>query len=279
MGQETTTGNKKNTKLARQQNNSLYLLFNLVSKEFKLKYRRSVLGVLWSLLNPLLMMIVMSLIFTNIFRFSFDMYPFAVYLILGQTLFAIFQDGTVGSMRSIVDAAPLIKKVHVEKIVFPTEKVIFAIVNFGFSLIAIALVMIYFGMVPSWHIIGVPVLIVLLGVFTLGVAYLVSALTVFFRDIEHLWTVLMTIWFYFTPIFWPYDALANNGLSWVYSLVQCNPMYHFVSCFRQLITGVSLPSDLSIMVEFGICTIAAVVAIALGLLVFKKLEKKFILYI
>ncbi len=279
MGQNTPATDTKNIKASKKQNNSLYLLFNLVSKEFKLKYRRSVLGVLWSLLNPLLMMIVMSLIFTNIFRFSFDIYPFAVYLILGQTLFAIFQDGSVGSMRSIIDAAPLIKKVHVEKIVFPTEKVIFAIVNFGFSLIAIAIVLICFGMVPSWKIIMIPLLVLLLGIFTLGISYLVSALTVFFRDIEHLWTVLMTVWFYFTPIFWPYDALANNGLSWVYMLVQCNPMYHFVSCFRQMVTGLSLPSDMAILPELGICAICAAVALAVGLLVFKKLEKKFILYI
>lgn len=280
MGQNTSIVNAKNTKPDNQrQNNSLYLLANLVSKEFKLKYRRSVLGVLWSLLNPLLMMIVMALIFSNIFRFSFDMYPFAVYLILGQTLFAVFQEGTNGSVRSIIDAAPLIKKVHVEKMVFPTEKVLFAVVNFGFSLIAIAIVMVYFGMLPSWHIVAVPVLVVLLAAFTLGVAYLVSALTVFFRDIEHLWSVLITVWFYFTPIFWPYDALAGNGLAWVFTLVQFNPMYHFVACFRQLVTGCSLPSDLAVATEFGICAVCAAVTLLVGFLVFKKLEKKFILYI
>lgn len=262
-----------------QANNSLYVLYNLVSKEFKLKYRRSVLGVLWSLLNPLLMMIVMALIFSNIFRFEFNMYPFAVYLILGQTLFAIFQDGTNGAVRSIIDAAPLIQKVRINKIVFPTEKVLFAIVNFAFALIAIALVMIYFGMIPSWQIVLVPVLVLLLGMFTLGVSYLLSALTVFFRDVQHLWSVLITIWFYFTPIFWPIDALANNGLTWVYSVLQWNPMYHFVSCFRQIVTGIPLPSDPSVLIQFGICSVSAIVSLALGLLVFKKLEKKFILYI
>lgn len=262
-----------------QRKNSLYLLANLVSKEFKLKYRRSVLGVVWSMLNPLLMMIVMALIFSNIFRFSFDMYPFAVYLILGQTFFAVFQDGTNGSLRSIIDAAPLIKKVHVEKIIFPTEKVIFAGVNFLFSLIAIALVMAFFGMVPSWKIITLPILLALLLIFTLGVGYLVSALVVFFRDVEHLWGVLTTIWFYFTPIFWPYEALMANGIEWVFEFIQFNPMFHFVACFRQIVTGISLPTDLGVMAEFGICTGFAVITFAVGLLVFKKLERKFILYI
>ncbi|MDO4183412.1 MAG: ABC transporter permease [Coriobacteriia bacterium] len=259
--------------------NSMYLLYNLVSKEFKLKYRRSVLGVVWSMLNPLLMMIVMALVFSNIFRFSFDMYPFAIYLILGQTFFAIFQEGTVGAMRSIIDAAPLIQKVYVEKIIFPTEKILFAVVNFCFSMVAVVLVFFFFGIVPSWRILFAIPLLILLLIFTLGVGYLVSALTVFFRDIEHLWTVLMSVWYYMTPIFWPYDALAGNGLEWVYNVVGANPMYHFVACFRHLATGIALPSDASLTFEFIFCGISAVVALAVGLFAFKKLEKKFILYI
>ncbi len=275
----TNTKEKEALTQGRQQKNSLYLLTNLVSKEFKLKYRRSVLGVVWSMLNPLLMMIVMALIFSNIFRFSFDMYPFAVYLILGQTFFAVFQDGSNGSLRSIIDAAPLIKKVRVQKIIFPTERVLFAGVNFCFSLIAVALVMIFFGMVPSWKVVLVPVLLVLLLVFTLGVGYLISSLVVFFRDVEHLWGVLTTIWFYLTPIFWPYEALMQNGIEWVFQLIQFNPMFHFVACFRQLVTGIALPSDFGVGFELGLCAVFAFVTFFVGLLVFKKLEKKFILYI
>ncbi len=259
--------------------NSLYLLYNLISKEFKLKYRRSVLGIAWSVLNPLLMMVVMALIFTNIFRFEFNFYPFAVYLILGQTLFALFQDGTTGALNSINDSASLIKKVRINKIIFPTEKVLFAVVNFAFSLIAVIAVMIFFGMGPNWQVLLIPVLVVLLAVFTLGVGYLISSLAVFFRDVVHLWGVVMTIWFYFTPIFWPYEALAATGFSWVVTLIQFNPMYHFVSTFRQMATGISLPTDLSVMMELGLCSIFAFVTFAIGLFVFKKLEKKFILYV
>ena len=259
--------------------NSLYLLFNLVSRDFKLRYRRSVLGIVWSMLNPLLMMIVMALIFTNIFRFSFDMYPFPIYLILGQTFFAVFQDGSNTSLRAILDAAPLIQKIQIDKIIFPTERVFFAGVNFCFSLIAIALVMVFFGMIPSWQVVFVPVLLILLLVFTLGVGYLISALTVFFRDMEHLWSVLITIWFYFTPIFWPYAALMDSGFSVVFSIIQFNPMYHFVACFRQIVTGISLPGDIAVLPEFGICAVFAGITLAIGWFVFHKLERKFILYI
>lgn len=274
MSKDQTT-----SKGARQNKNSLYLLYNLVSRDFKIRYRRSVLGVAWSMLNPLLMMIVMSLIFSNIFRFQFDMYPYAVYLLLGQVFFTIFQDGTNGSLKSIIDAAPLIKKIYVAKIIFPTEKVFFSIVNFCFSLIAVMLVLLFFGMIPSWKLILVPVLLLLLVLFTLGTSYLISALTVFFRDVEHLWGVLTTLWFYLTPVFWPYDALAGNGISWIYTIIQFNPMYHFISCFRQMVTGVALPSDFGIGVELGLCAVFAVVTFAVGLFTFKKLEKKFILYI
>lgn len=271
--------NGRNGVSGQARKNSLYLLYNLISKEFKLKYRRSVLGVVWSVLNPLLMMIVMALIFSNVFRFEFSMYPFAVYLILGQTIFAVFQDGTNGALRSIVDSASLIKKIKINKIIFPTEKVLFAVVNFFFSLIAVIAVMIFFGMVPGWQVIFTPVLITLLTIFTLGVGYIISALAVFFRDVIHLWTVLATIWFYFTPIFWPYEVLESVGLPWVVDLIQFNPMYHFVSAFRQMVTGISLPSDAPLGVEFGLCALFAFVTVGVGVLVFKKLEKKFILYV
>lgn len=264
---------------AQTRKNSLYLLYNLIAKEFKLKYRRSVLGVVWSVLNPLLMMIVMALIFSNVFRFDFSMYPFAVYLILGQTIFAIFQDGTNGALRSIVDSSSLIKKVKINKIIFPTEKVLFAVVNFFFSLIAVIAVMVFFGMVPSLYALLTPVLIVLLAIFTLGVGYIISALAVFFRDVIHLWSVLITIWFYFTPIFWPYEVLANVGLPWVVDLVQLNPMFHFVTAFRQMVTGIPLMPDANILVELGLCCIFALVTFGVGVIVFKKLERKFILYV
>lgn len=263
----------------RSQKNGLYLLYNLISKEFKLKYRRSILGVAWSMLNPLLMMVVMVLIFTNVFRFDFDIYPFAVYLILGQTIFAIFQNGTGSALTSVVGSASLIKKIRVDKIIFPTEKVLFEVVNFAFSLVAVIAVMAYFGMGPSWKTVLVPLLVVLLTCFTLGVSYIISALAVFFRDMIHLWGVLATVWFYFTPIFWPYDVLASVGIGWVAKAIQFNPMYHFVSAFRQMVTGISLPGEASLYVELGFCALFAVITLAVGLLVFKRSEKKFILYV
>jgi len=226
------------------------------------------------------MMVVMVLIFTNIFRWTFDAYSFPVYLILGQTMFTIFQDATTSAMSSIIVAAPLIKKVHIQKIVFPTANCLFAFVNFIISLIAVFLVMLVCNMIPSWKLILLPVLLLFMLLFCLGISYLISALAVYFHDVMHLWGVITTVLFYFTPIFWPYGALANNGIEWVYNLIQFNPLFHFVSCFRQMATGVALSQvDIGILPELAICAGFGIVTFVIGLLVFRKLEKKFILYI
>ena len=106
-----------------------FILTSLVSKDFKLKYRRSMLGVLWSVLNPLLMMIVLTAVFSVVFRFDIPNFP--VYLILGQTLFTFMSDATSGAMSSIIDSAPLIKKIRINKMLFPLEKVVFSLLNFA----------------------------------------------------------------------------------------------------------------------------------------------------
>lgn len=253
--------------------NSYYLLYNLVSRDFKLKYRRSVLGVLWSVLNPLLSMVVMVLVFSNIFRFDIENFP--VYLILGQVLMTLMTDSTNNSMGSIIEAAPLIQKIYVEKIIFPTEKCIFAVVNFLLSLIAVAGVMIFFHIAPGWPIVLLPVVILYVLIFSLGLSYLLSAVSVFFRDVMHLWGVLVTLWFYLTPIFWPIEALASNGISWMYQVILCNPMYHYVLYFRNIMMYNTWPS----LTENLICIAFALGTLAIGLFTFKKLEKKFILYI
>ena len=176
---------------------SLFVLKSLVSKDFKLKYRRSILGVLWSVLNPLLMMIVLSAVFSFMFRFQIENYP--LYLILGQVLFSLMTDATTSAMTSIIDASPLLKKVRVEKMVFPLEKVVFGLVNFAISLIAVLAVMVFFQVIPTWRVLLIPVMIIFVSLFCVGLGLLLSSLAVFFRDVIHLWGVVTTAWMYATP--------------------------------------------------------------------------------
>ena len=246
-----------------------FTISSLVSKDFKLKYRRSALGVVWSELNPLLMMIVLSAVFSTFFRFDIPNYP--LYIILGNTLFALMSESTTGAMWSILDSSSLIKKVRIEKLIFPIEKVLFQLVNFCISLIAVAIVMIYFKVAPSLSLLMLPVLLLFVVLFSAGLGLALSALAVFFRDVCHLWSVVITAWTYATPLFYPVVVLPD----WMMPIMELNPMYHYVSYFRQLLLDGTVPG----LQENLICLGMAVVTFAVGLLIFKKSEKKFILYV
>ena len=243
-----------------------FILRQLVTKDFKIKYRRSVLGVAWSVLNPLLMMIVMAIVFSTIFgqgrngSMTPEMYP--LYLIVGNITFAVMSESTNQALTSIVGAAPLLKKVKVHRWVFPVQKVLFSLVNFAFSLVAVAIVMLWFRVMPSWHLILLPVCLLLLMCFCMGLGMMLSALTVFFRDVMHLWSVVITAWTYITPIFWTTDYIAN-------------PMFNYLQFMRDIFLFQTTPS----LMTFGMCVAWAVLALIIGYTVFHKSERKFILYI
>lgn len=248
---------------------NLFVLKTLVGKDFKLKYRRSVLGVLWSVLNPLLMMVVLTAVFSFIFRFDIENYP--LYLILGTILFSLMSGATTSAMHSIIDAAPLLKKIRIERTIFPIEKVSFELVNFAISLIAVVAVMLWFRVAPSPPLVMLPFLLICITMFSLGIGLLLAALAVFFRDVMHLWGVIITAWTYATPIFYPISVLEP----WMQGVMKWNPMYHYVSYFREIVMYGTFPSLTENLVIFG-CGAAMLV---LGFFVFKKLEHRFILFI
>ena len=256
----------------------IFILKQLVGKDFKIKYRRSFLGVAWSVLNPLLMMIVMAIVFTTIFAqgrngsITPEMYP--LYLIVGNVTFAVMSDSTSQALSSIIQASSLLKKVKVHRFVFPVQKVLFSLVNFAFSLIAVAIVMLWFHVVPTWHLLLLPVCLILLMFFCMGVGLLLSAATVFFRDVMHLWSVVLTAWTYFTPIFWTTDYILKMPHI-LRVLMYANPMYNYLQFMRDIFLFQTCPTPL----QFGLCVAWAVIAMAIGYTVFHKNEHKFILYI
>lgn len=256
----------------------IFILKQLVGKDFKIKYRRSFLGVAWSVLNPLLMMIVMAIVFTTIFAqgrngsITPEMYP--LYLIVGNVTFTVMSDSTSQALSSIIQASSLLKKVKVHRFVFPVQKVLFSLVNFAFSLIAVAIVMLWFHVVPTWHLLLLPVCLILLMFFCMGVGLLLSAATVFFRDVMHLWSVVLTAWTYFTPIFWTTDFILKMPHI-LRVLMYANPMYNYLQFMRDIFLFQTCPTPL----EFGLCVAWAAIAMAIGYTVFHKNEHKFILYI
>ena len=252
----------------------VFILTQLVSKDFKRKYRRSVLGIAWSVLNPLFMMVVQSVVFTYMFRHSIENYP--LYLILGNVTFTLMNEATRTSLTSITGAASLLKKIRIERFVFPLQKVLFALVNFLFSFVAVVIVMAFFQVVPTWHVVLFPVVVALLVLFCAGLGFMLSALVVFFRDVQHLWSVILTAWMYLTPIFWDAKLLVDaQAPTWILAVVHVNPMYNYVTAMRDIFLWHQSPTA----TVMGLCVFWAVLMLAIGVWVFRKNEHRFILYI
>lgn len=247
------------------------LLWNLTSRDFKLKYRRSFLGVAWSILNPLLMMLVFTQVFGLLLKVKVENFP--VYYIVGSTMWNFFSEATTLAMSSVTGAASLIKKVYIPKYIFPLEKCLFALENFLFSMIAVILVMLFQRFVPPITAVLFFVPILYCFVFAVGVGLVLSALTVFFRDVLHLYGVLLTVWMYITPIIYPVEIIQDSPF--IYGIVQCNPLYYFVEYFRSLLMYHTIPG-----LQWNlICMAFSLGALVLGVLVFKKAQDKFILHI
>lgn len=246
-----------------------YLLRYLVKRDITVKYRRSVLGIVWSVLNPLLMMLIMTAVFQFIFEQQIDYFP--VYLISGQLMFNFFSEATSSAMDSVLNSAALLKKVYIPKYIFPLEKVIFSFVNALFSLVALLVVMLFVQPPITWWILLFPVPMILLFFFSLGVGLILASLVVFFRDVKHLYGVLITALMYMTPIFYPVTLLSGV----MQKVLYINPLYWYVSMFRNVVLYGVPPTGLQLLAgsAFG------VVALLFGILIMKKTQDRFILYI
>lgn len=246
-----------------------FLIRQLVSRDFKAKYKRSVLGMFWSFLNPLLTMAVQYAVFSNLFRF--DLPHYQAYLIIGIVCFNFFSEATNMALGSIIGNAGLITKVYVPKYIYPLTRVMSSLVNLLISLIPLLLVTLLSGLVPTKAYLLVPFVLVCLAVFSLGVGLLLAAAMVFFRDVQFLWGVLSMIWMYLTPIFYPTSILPEN-IAWV---VEVNPLYYFVTFARTcLMDGIS-PEP----VVYVQCALMALGSLLVGALVFRRTQDRFVLYL
>jgi len=246
-----------------------YLLTNLIERDLKVKYRRSVLGLMWSVLNPLLMMLVITAVFMNIFKFDIKNFP--VYYLTGALIFNFVSEATSTSMNSVIGAAPLIKKVYIPKYIFPLEKCLFAFVNMLFSLIAVAIVFLILRTQIHWTILLFPIPMIYTFVFSLGLSLILSSINVFFRDVGHLYAVWVTAWMYFTPIIYPASILPAT----MQTVLKLNPLYYYVEYFRDVMIYGNVPN----LTDNLICIGFSVITLILGLVIFKKKQDKFILYI
>lgn len=249
--------------------NYMPLAKELVKRDLKVKYRRSILGYLWSLLNPLLMMCVMSYVFSTLFKSNIPNFP--LYLICGQTLWNFFNESTNMAMYSVLQNGALIKKVYIPKFIFPFSRILSCFVTMSFSMLAILVVMLFTRAQIYWTILLFWVPLVFLFVFCCGIGLILSALSVYFRDITHLYSVLTMAWMYLTPVFYDPSFLPED----IQAVISWNPMHNFIAFFRSLILYGQVPGG----EVWAICIGSSLATLAVGLVVFKKLQRNFILYI
>lgn len=247
-----------------------HLMQQLVVKDVKLKYRRSFLGYLWSILNPLMIMVIMVIVFSNMFRF--DIVNFPVYLIIGQTVFNFLSEATTQAIFSITGNAALLKKTYVPKYVFTVSRVTSSLVNLLFALGAMLIVFIVCKVNFTIYLLWIPIVLLQVYVFCLGLGMFLAQASVFFRDVQYIYNAIITAWMYLTPLFYPLESLPSYLQ---HLIVTYNPMYNYVTQFRMVVMQSQMPEPA--MVIKGICI--ALAALMIGTFCFARTQDKFILYI
>lgn len=246
-----------------------FLIHQLVSRDFKTKYKRSVLGILWSFLNPLLTMCVQYFIFSTVFQSDIDNYP--VYLLIGIVAFNFFSEACGMSLTSILGNASLITKVYVPKYIYPLTRTMSSSINLAISLIPLILVALFTGVTFEKSAVLSVYFFLCLIVFSFGLGLLLSASMVFFRDTQFLWGVLSMLWMYATPIFYPESILPKEFIG----ALKINPLYHFIQNIRLCILNGISPEPFA----YFQCFLIAIGMLLVGALIFYKTQDKFVLYI
>lgn len=243
-----------------QRKQYFFVIRELTSRETKRKYSRSYLGILWSVLNPLLSMAVLSLIFTQIFARSIENYP--IYYLSGYILWHMFTGATNAAMTTLVDNKMLLIKVKLPMEVFVLARVYTALVNLGYSFIAYIIMLFVFRISFKWEMLFLPVVILFLVLFVLGISYILSSAYVFFGDVKHLYSVILTLWMYCSAIFYPVDRLEGG----IRIVIENNPIFIFINCMRNIILYGVMPS----LPEFIKMSVWGIGVYIFGYWVFKK---------
>lgn len=247
-----------------------FLIRQLVSRDFKTKYKRSVLGMLWSFLNPLLTMSIQYVVFG--FLFSSDAIEnFVVYLLCGIVCFNFFNETANMCLMSIIGNASLINKVYVPKYIYPFSRTLSSSINLLLSLIPLFIMLLITGEPITPAFLLLPLVLLMLFMLSYGVGLILATLMVFFRDTQFLWGIFSMLLMYLTPIFYPESIIPAQFMS-VYKL---NPLYHILRFMRSiLIDGVSLEPK-AYLYCFALCALPFLI----GILVFRKNQDKFVLNI
>ncbi|MFD0961822.1 ABC transporter permease [Paenibacillus chungangensis] len=245
------------------------LFIELVRKDIKLKYRNSILGVLWSMLNPLLMMLVLSIVFMTFFKNDIPNFP--VYVLIGRILYQFFSESTNFAMDSILSNGALIRKVYVPKYYFPLSRLVSSFVSLILSLVPLLGMMIATGMSFTWVNLLFFVPLVYLLLICGGLGLILASINVFFKDVKHFYSIIMLVVMYMTPIFYPVSIIPEQYMP----IILMNPLYPIVEMFRGIVMYSSIPN-----MQLNLLALSyAVIYSVIGLLVFYKSQDKFIYHL
>ena len=249
--------------------NYRFLLWELVKKGIKLKYRRSYLGIIWSLLEPLLTMIVLTIVFgTIIGTLTKD---FSVYILCGRLLYNFYSTSTKSALTSIRRNAAMIKKVYVPKYLYTLSSILYNYIIFLISLIVLVVVAAVLNVRPTWYLIQAPIALILVLLLSIGCSFILATLGVFFRDMEYLWGVALMLIMYMCAIFYQPEKILDSSFSWI---LKFNPLYSIISIFRDAVFG-RLMNVHYFLYALGF----SVVTMVVGLIMFVKKQDDFILQI
>lgn len=246
-----------------------FLIKQLIIRDFKAKYKRSALGMAWSVMSPLLTMCVQYFVFSAVFKGSIENYP--VYLLAGIVFFNFFNESITLGMSSILANAPLIKKVYMPKYIYPFSRVLTSLINFLLALLPLFLVSLVTGISLRPSILLLFFDIGCMFFFLLGMTLLLCTVTTFFQDVQYLWNIVCMIWMYATPIFYPESIIPTKYLP----LYRLNPLNHFITFARTCIIGGVSPQP----TVYLWCLLWAALIFVLGMFVFRKYQDQFVLYV
>lgn len=254
-----------------------YVLGELVRKNVKTQYRNSILGMFWTILNPLLNMLVMWMVFSQFFGKDDPLYP--VYLLTGNIMFACLRSATDGALQSIVHNRGLLTRVKIDSYLFPLSSTLSSLINFAFSMISLLLIMLGMQIFGGHDLFNLRMFAVLAMIpafvlFEYGIGLFLATIYVFGRDIKYLYNVFLTLWMYITPIFYKIESLAEA--SFAATVIKLNPMYYFVRFFRDsMYAGWSEYPVQDLLVLYGL----GLISVAIGVVVYKLLKKHFMRHI
>jgi len=246
-----------------------FLFEELVKRDFKKKYKRTLLGMAWSILSPLLTLLVMSLVFTRFFGRTTPHYT--TYLFCGNLIFSYFNESTTQGITSLTGNAGIFTKVNIPKYLFLFSKNVQTLINFGLTLCVFFLFCVIDNITFTWKFIFLLYPIACLVVFSLGIGLILSALFIFFRDIRYLWTVFLRLLSYLSAIFYTIDQYSKMGQYAFY----LNPIYVFIRYFRKIVIEATIPT-----LEFHLLLLFyTAAAFGLGCWMYVKYNHKFLYYV